>query len=279
VANTIAKVAAYLKDTVALNEVFKQKSLTMDIESPRVQFIGANVIKLPKITFDALGDYSRSTGHVANDIVLAWDTLTLAKDQGNKLMLDAMDDEEGLAANLIPYMNQYIRTVVVPTVDTYRFTKLVSGAGTTVELTSTSALIVSQIETAFKVLIEAEVDQEGLILYMSPTTWNLLNNASTITKYFTYGTMNDGTLDNRIAYFNGAKIVVVPAARFGADQQFLLVQPTSVVSVIKHNPATYFAEKTIPGFDGSEIDYRMYHDCFVLANRNKGVYAQVVTGS
>ena len=276
-ANTIAQVTAYLKDTVALNEVFKQKSLTMDIEAPKVQFIGSNVVKLPKITFGAgLGAYSRETGHVANDMTLAWDTLTLTQDKGNKLMLDRMDDEEGLASNLVPYMNEYIRTIVVPAVDTYRFSKLVSGAGTTVALTSTSALIVSQIEAAFQTFQENEVDLDGLVLYLNPTSFNLLNNASTIAKYFTYG-VSDGAIDNRIAYFNGAKIVVVPASRLGADTQFILVQPKSVTAIVKHNPASFFAEGSIPGFDGSEIDYRLYHDIFVIANKNKGIYAQVVT--
>ena len=30
-------------------------------------------------------------------------------------MLDAMEDEEGLGESIIPYVNEYIRKVVVPT--------------------------------------------------------------------------------------------------------------------------------------------------------------------
>ena len=43
-----------------------------------------------------------------------------------------MEDEEGLSASIIPYVNEYIRTIVVPAVDTYRFGKLAAGAGTIV---------------------------------------------------------------------------------------------------------------------------------------------------
>lgn len=272
-ANTIAVVAQYLKDAVALNEVFKQRSLTMDLEAPRVQFVGADTVKLPKITFGgALGTYSRATGHVANDITLAWQTYQLSQDKGNKLMLDAMEDEEGLSQTIIPYVNEYIRKVVVPAVDTYRFGKLAAGAGTIVySQTVAVADVIDKFAAALQALAENEVPTEGNIIYITPAVDTILQTSTDLAKYIHVGAFN-GNVDLQVRMYNGNKIVVVPAGRLGTGVNFIVVNPSSVMAVVKHNPASFFAQGSIPGFDGSEVDYRLYHDLFVISERNKGIY-------
>jgi hypothetical protein len=274
-ANSIAKVTQYLADPANLNAVYKASALTQDLEANEVKFIGANIVKLPKFSFGgALGTYNRATGHVANDITKAWDTYTLSQDKGNKILLDKMDDEESGAEGIIKAFNEYLRQVVVPAVDTYRFSTLVSNAGTTVEETSTAANIIDQLEAGFKSFEENEVPVEGSIIYMTPATKSFLQLSSDLSRYVSYGTFN-GQIDNRVMYFNGAKIVTVPSSRLGTDIQFILVQPKSVLSCVKHNPSKFWAE--IPGLDASQIDFRLYYDLFVIANKNKGVYVQDAT--
>jgi len=277
-ANTIAQVTQYLKDTVALNEVFKQRSLTMDIEQPKVQFVGANVVKLPKITFGAgLGTYSRATGHVANDMTLAWDTYTLSQDKGNKLLLDAMDDEEGLSASIVPYVNQYIRTVVVPAVDTYRFGKLAAGAGTIkYSITLDAATVIDKMQEAIETFLTNEVPAEGNIFYITPAMDTLLTTNSDISRRIEVGAWN-GNVDLKVRQYGGNKIVVVPASRLGTGVNFMLVNPDAVMGVVKHNPAAFFPQGTVPGYDGSEVDYRLYHDMFVIENKQKGIFASLST--
>lgn len=270
-ANTIALAVNYLKDAVALNEVFKQRSLTTDLEAQRVQWLSADTVKLPKITFGgALGTYSRATGHVANDITLAWDTFQLTQDKGNKLLIDRMDDEEGIGDGLISYTNQYIRTLVTPAVDTYRFSKMVSGAGTrALSQTVAAADVIDKFQTALETFATNEVPTEGNILYITPAVDTLLQLSTDLSKYIQVGAFG-GNADMRVRMFNGNKIVVVPASRLGSGINFILVNPSAVVGVVKHNPATLWEK--VPGYDGMQIDYRIYHDFFVLANRNKGVY-------
>ena len=67
--------------------------------------------------------------------------------------------------------------------------------------------------------------------------------------------------------YNGNKIVVVPAGRLGTGVNFIVVNGHSVMAVVKHNPAAFFAQGSIPGFDGSEVDYRLYHDLFVISGK------------
>jgi len=282
-ANTIALVTKYLADPNNLNAVYKAASLTADLEAPKVQFVGANVVKLPKLSFGAgLGTYSKSAGYTAMDVTKAWDSYTLSKDMGNKLLLDAMDEEEAAGegaeagTGIISFANEYIRQIVVPAVDTYRFTKIVAGAGTTKALTITAANAVDELETMFQTLEENEVPTEGLIIYMKPSVKTLLQTSTDLSRYVSYGTF-EGKIDNRVMYYNGARIISVPSARLGATVEFIGVHPSAVLSVVKHNPSYFFARGTYPGMDADEIDYRLYYDLFVVANKTKGIYLQTTT--
>lgn len=271
--NTIALAQAYLKDAVKLNQVAKEALLTGDLEANRVQFVGANTVKLPSITFGAgLGTYSRATGFVENDITLSWDTFTLSQDKGNSLKLDAMDDEEGLGQELVPYVNEYIRTVEVPEVDKYRLGVLATAAGTTEVETIALATAITQLMAGFETLKENEFPEEGLILYCTPAIDTLFQLSPELQRYIRVDEVRNGEVSTKVRYFNGAKIVVVPSNRMPAKANFILVHPSAQMSVVKHNPAHYYGVGTVPGFDGGQVDIRLYHDCFVIDNRKMGIY-------
>ena len=272
-ANTIALAVNYLADPSNLNAVYKAASKTADLEAERVQFLGANEVKLPKISFGAgLGDYDRATGYVAMDVTKAWDTYTLTQDKGNQLGVDVMDDEESKGQGVIQFANEYIRRIVVPAVDTYRFGKLVAGstnAATPAVLAADQ--VVDALLAGFQALEEAEVESERLIIYMTPAIRTLLMTDSQIQKYVSVGQWGN-SVDMNVEMFNGAKIVTVNSSRLGATTNFLIVDPSAVLSVVKHNPAHYFAAGTFPGKDSDLIDYRLYYDLFVIAERSDGIY-------
>lgn len=276
-ANSITKAVNYLADPQNLNAVYKASSKTIDLEANKVVFTGANSVKMPKYTFGgALGTYNRATGYVANDITKAWDTYTLSQDMGNELVLDVMDDEETRGEGIVKATNEYIRQVVVPAIDTYRFSKLVSGTGTTKALTLTAANIVDELLTAEATLTENEVPEEGRIIYMTAAKLNLLQSSSDITKYLGVRSA-EGALNMQVKTFNDAKIVVVPSGRLGASTEFLYIHPSAALSCVKHNPAYFFAAGTHRGLDADVVDYRMYYDLFVVTNKSKGIYYQTVT--
>lgn len=267
-----------MADPSNMNAVYKAAAKSIDLDTQKMQVLAANVVKLPVYTFGgALGTYDRDTGHVANAITKAWDTYTLSQDKGNKILLDPMDDEETLSEGIIKAFNEYIRQVVVPAVDTYKFGVLKTKAGTTAAETSTAANIVTQLLTAEKTLTENEVPEEGRIIYMTAATLQFLKSSSEVTKYLSTRTTEQG-LNLNVSFFNGAKIVTVPSGRLPADTQFIYIHPTAVASCVKHNPANFFAAGTIPGTDSAEIDYRLYYDLFAIENKTKGIYFQDNTG-
>lgn len=280
-ANSITLAVNYLADPQNLNAVYKAASKTVDLEANQMQILGANVVKLPKYSFGGvLGDYNRATGFVANDITKAWDTYTLSQDKGNQLLLDKMDDEESRGEGIVKATNEYIRQVVTPAVDTYRFGKLVAGTGTTKKLTLTAANILTEILTAEATLTENEVPEEGRILYIGAAKLQLLKQSTEITRYLSVKSQDDATgINTKFEYFGEAKIVVVPQARLGTDTQFLYVHPSAIISCVKHNPAYFFAAGAHSGADADLVNYRLYHDLFVVANKTKGIYLQTVTGT
>ena len=275
-ANTITLAVNYLADPSNLNAVYKASSKTADLEASRVQFIGADTVKLPKISFGAaLGTYDRALGFTAMDVTKSWDTYQLSQDKGNQILVDVMDDEESKGQGVIQFANEYIRRIVVPAVDTYRFGKLTTGAGTTnaiLDAAVTSETILDLLLASFEKFTEDEVENtEGLILYMTPAIETLLMSSTDIQKFVGMGEWN-GSIDTKVKMFNNAKIVVVPTARLGLDVDFMLVDPSAVLSVVKHNPAYFFAAGTHTGIDGDIINYRLYYDLFVIAERSAGIY-------
>ncbi len=290
---------AFLKDAVKLNEVAKENLLTKDLEANQVKFVGANTVKLPVIEYSyidtddgdtekdltTLSAYSRTTGFVPALLNLSWQDFTLTQDKGNSLKLDAMDDEEGLGQALIPFAEQYIRTLEVPAIDKYRLHKLVYEAGNVKDQKdgSTADKLYGLLMDAFAQLIDDEFSGEGLLLYVTPATDNLLQTSSLLSRFIRVDEFREGKVATKIRYFNDAKIIVVPESRYPAnfggeddlEIHFILIDPTSQLSVVKHRPANFYPEGTVAGFDGSQIDMRVYHDTFVLPQRDKGIYVAI----
>lgn len=273
--NTIAKITAYLADGENLNAVFRSASLTADLETNTIRFIGENAIKLPKITFasDTAGIVTRGSALEVKDVTQDWDTYVLSQDIGNSLRQDKMDEDEG-GLSIIAFANRYVIDVIVPTVDKYRLTKLAlnSNADTTKALAITTANSFSALSDAEDKMLDNEVQFAGSIIYLKSTAYSALKKSADFTRFINTGEWT-GAIKNEVKMYNDAKIQPIPAARWPySDLNFLVVNPTAQFSVVKHNSSTYYEK--VPGYTGSQIDYRMYHDCFVIPNRNKGIYAE-----
>ena len=87
-ANSIALATRYLP---LLDEVYKRSSRSAVLDSPNVQFIGGNAVKIFKTSMDGLADYSRNGGYVDGAVNGIWETLTLSQDRGRSFQIDRMD--------------------------------------------------------------------------------------------------------------------------------------------------------------------------------------------
>jgi hypothetical protein len=275
--NNIALIQNYLKDAEALAQVYKLASITMDLETPEVQFTGANTIKLPVVSFGGsatMGTVNRATGFVAKDVNLTWSAQTLTQYVGDALKLNRLDaNESGLTA--VKLVNEYIRQIEVPTIDKYRLQKLVEG-GTRVKLGAmpTKSTILGKLIDAFTYMAKKGV-QGQFILYVTPEIDAMFQQAPELQHQIVQGVWNN-QFETKVNLFKGAKFVVMPDDRkptlstAGKSFLFALVERSAQWSVKASENAEFY--QMVPGFDGSEIDISVYHDTAIHTNRVDGVY-------
>lgn len=288
-ANSIALAKAYLP---IVDGVYKRESRSaiLDAANANIRFIGANKVELFKPSLDGYGDYSRSAGFPTGSVTATWEELTLSKDRGVELKVDSMDSEETLGLAFGSLVSEFVRTKEVPELDAYRFSvyaaKAIAGTQkASADITVGTTDVPGLIDAADEVMQDAEVP-EGSILFISPKAYNGLKNK--ITRYLA----NEGDVQRQVEMYNDHRVIVVPQGRFntaitlydgstnfgfvptagGYKINFMLIHPTAVAQVVKHNPLRVFAPGEYQKGDMWAFQSRLYHDAFVLDNKLAGIY-------
>lgn len=288
--NSIALAEAYLP---LIDEVYKRESLTsrFDYTSDRVRFIGANVVQVYKATMDGLADYGRNTGFVQGSVNGAWETMQLGEDRGVSLTVDVLDNDETMGMAFGTLLSQFLRTQVVPELDAYRFAQMASftgiGKATATNITVGTTDVAAMLDTAEQVMGDAEVPLENRVCFMSETCYAALK--ENIARYLG----NDSRVSRDVTTYNGMPIIRVPKNRFntaitlndGSSSfgytvpastsypiNFMIVQPDSVVQIVKHVVPRIFSPEVNQTMDAWKLDYRIYHDIFQYENKQAGIY-------
>ena len=280
-----------------LDEIYKAGSLTarLDGMSKPVSFAGANVVKVFKTSVVGMGTYSRSTGYPVGDVTGTWETLTLATERGRELFMDREDDEETLGMAFGTLVGEYMRTAVIPEVDAYRFSKYASWSGieeVDTPATLSSSTVLAAIDTATEFMNGKQVPADGRILFVSETVQTFLNQA--VSRMYS----NEKAISTAVNEYNNMPVIMVPQTRFykgitldagasasaggyvktvstGRDINFLMVHPSAVLQVAKHDNLKLFDPDTNQDKDGWKVQYRLYHDAFVYENKVDGVYSHI----
>jgi len=283
-----------------LEEVYKSASLTafMDAKTKPVDFGGASAVNVFKTSMVGLGKYNRASGYPAGDVTGTWETLTLSKERGRAFSIDRMDDEESLGEAFGTLAGEFIRTQVVPELDAYRFSTYASFSGiqevATPAALDTGAKVLAAFDVAMGKLDEKEVPAEGRKLFLSSGCYNLLKGQLTRTL------STETSADRRVFEIDGVEVIPVPQTRFykgitlddgatsnaggfaktastGRDINFLLLHPSSVLQVTKLDSLKTFSPDVNQTADAWLIQYRIYHDAFVYANKKEGIYSHIAT--
>ena len=149
-ANTITLAKKY---AALLDEAYKENARTAVLESDASlarEGANANEIVIPKLTMDGLADYSRSSGYVAGDVSLSWQTVQFNYERGRMFSVDAMDNEESQSIAFGSLAGEFVRTKAVPELDAFRFASFAgtTGIGSASAALSTGADAVAAVRTA-----------------------------------------------------------------------------------------------------------------------------------
>lgn len=275
-----------------VDEIYKEQSATECLDTTSQPDVsGADEVQILKISTTGLGNYSRETGYPQGDVTASWETLQMTEERGKEFSIDRMDDEEMLGIAFGALTGSFVREQVVPELDAYRFAKYASTDGIYQKAENlTAKTVLEAIDEATRQMDEAEVPQNGRILFVSSELKPLLNNALTRTW------SNEGNVSTVLTMYNDMVVKYVPKGRFysktkindgssewgytkaedAKDINFMIIYPPSVVQVKKVMIPKIFDPDQNQEKDAWKFQFRLYHDAFVLDNKKQGVYLHTV---
>ncbi|HCT64275.1 MAG TPA: hypothetical protein DIC60_03230 [Lachnospiraceae bacterium] len=276
----------------------------MDSNAGQVKYTGGNEVKIPKLSVQGLGDYSRTGGYVDGSVTLAYETLAMTQDRGRKFLLDAMDvDETNFVTSAGNVMGEFQRTMLVPEIDAYRISKLATiamGVEGDVQAeygyTVSADTIISKIKTAIKGIREAGYDDEIDVLATYDTV-DAVEEAAL--GKLTATSFSQGGINTQVPQIDGCPLIAVPSNRMyteitlydgstlgqetggfikgttAKNINFLIVARNSPIAVTKQDKMRIFTPDTYQKANAWSIDYRRYHDIWVLDNRKNSIYVNI----
>ena len=285
-ANSIALFKKYIDK---LDEVYKQSSLTADLDadSTLVQAgANANEIIIPKLSMDGLGDYDRNSGYVQGDVTLTNETVQFNYERGRKFGVDRMDNAETAGVAFGRLGAEFTRTKATPELDAFTFAQIAGTTGiskATAGTYSTGADWLNALVTAESKMDNDEVPAEGRILYITPDGYNAIHAVDTNksrevlasfskivkvpqTRFYTAIDLYDGTTSGEEA---GG---FVKDSTNGKDINFLIVQKDAVIKYPR-----ILVNKVVSPDDNQQDDkwlffYRAYGLVDVYDNKVAGIY-------
>ena len=302
--NTLAAATIFMQQ---LDQIAVQDAVTgwMDANSGQVQYNGGKEVKIPKMTVQGLGTYDRDTGYVQGGVTLTYETREMTQDRGRKFQLDPMDINE---SNFIPtaaaVMAEFQRTYVIPEIDAYRISKIASETitankagmieyGYTPGAASTSAL--RKIKEGIKAIrslyngplvchatpdfiMELELELAGKITAVTFSQGGINTSVPAVdgvpivstpsNRMYTAITLNDGKTSSQEAggYAKGSK---------AKDINFFICPRTTPIAVTKQDVMRIFDPLVNQKLNAWQIDYRRFHDLWVLDNKLDSIYLNI----
>ena len=270
-------------------------SYDLTLSNREVQFINAEIIKLPTMTLSGYKDHNRqSLGFNAGTIGNSWIPKKLEHDSDVEFFIDPLDvDQTNLTLSMANVTNQFEEQQAIPEKDSYRFSKLYAEAvtyaanGAVVDHTALTALnILDWIDTQSAKMDDAGVPTDGRVLYLTSAAKTLLKSASGITRTISVGG-GSNSVNRNINRIDDMLIKTVPSGRFKTAYDFttgcvpavsakqinaMLIHPSCVVSRDNYSYINVFT----PGHDSRTADKYVYQnhyftDTFLLQQKAPGI--------
>ena len=302
--NTLAAATIFQQQ---LDKIAVQDAVTgwMDANAGQVKYNGGAEVKIPKMSVQGMGDYDRDNGYQKGSVTLEYETRKMTQDRGRKFQIDPMDvDESNFIPTAAAIMAEFQRTQVIPEIDAYRISKIASEVITAnkagmVEYnytpggTGTSALRkvkegIKAVRSSYNgplvihatpdFLMELELELAGKIRDTTfsqggiNTTVPGIDNVPIIStptnRMYTAITVYDGKTGGQEAggYTKGSK---------AKDINFLVIPRTTPIAITKQDIMRIFDPLTNQNANAWAMDYRRYHDLWILDNKLDSVFVNI----
>ena len=284
--NTVNYVTSFEQE---LKQKYTRELLTADLTTQNVVFVGAKKIKIPFIAVSGYKDHSRNGGFNRGTVENQFMEKELEFDRDVEFFVDAMDvDETNQALSAANITNTFEHEKAIPETDAYRLSKLYTDFNALGETATqdelTAATILEKFDTLMEEMDEAEVPEDGRILYVTPSIYTIFKQAEKITRMLEV--TRDTAVNRHVRALDDVKIKRIPSGRMKTAYDFtegftpastakqmnmILVHPSAVIAADKHAYINLWAPGSHTQGDGYLYQNRKYGDLFVLNTRSDGI--------
>lgn len=255
-----------------------------------IRWVNAKTVQIPRIDVTGMVDVDRdSIGDFTRQVDNSWETKTLQHDREFRTLVDPVDvDETNMAVTIANITRVFNDEQKIPEMDKYLASKLFAefeqygGVADETVLDVNNALQV--FDDLMEQMDEAEVPQEGRLLYVTPAVYTLLKNAEQIQRQLQV-TSNNGTVNRGVRSLDDVSLKRVPSSRMktvydftrgategaGARQiNMILIHPRSIITPQKYDFVSLDQPSARTG--GKYLYYeRKYWDVFAIERKVPGM--------
>lgn len=291
-----------------LDKVAIQEAVTgwMDANAGQVIYNGGAEVKIPKMSVQGLGDYDRDNGYQQGGVTLEYETRKMTQDRGRKFQLDPMDvNENNFVATAAAVMGEFQRMYVVPEIDAYRLSKIATEAitakkagmvtyGYTPGAEQTSAL--RKLKEGIKAVRNMGYNTP-LIVHATPDF--IMELELELAGKITAVTFSQGGINTQVPSVDGVPLISTPSNRMytaikindgktGGQEQggykkgdtakdinFMILPRTTPIAITKQDIMRIFDPTVNQKLNAWQMDYRRFHDLWVLDNKIDSVYLSI----
>lgn len=300
--NTLEYAAVFME---GLDQQLVENSTTgwMEDNAGQIQYNGGAEVKIPKMQMSGLGDYDRDGGFAKGAVTVTYETKEMTQDRGRTFQLDAMDvDETNFAAMAGNVMGEFQRTKVIPEIDAYRYSRIVGLAkakGKVKEYTPVKNEIFEKLMEDVTAVRDLAGDCAELVIAMNAKLAGRLDMEKGGTNVLQSGVFQQGAAELKVKEIDGCPIIRVPSARFQTEYTFydgvtesqtdggfaaasgaqeinwIVILRRAPIAVSKTDVTRIFDPMTNQNANAWKIDYRKYHDLWIMDNGMDGVLVSV----
>lgn len=308
-ANTLAEVKKQLTDIT--DEIAKSDALTSYMTPDSTLFkaaTSAGKFSVPTITTSGLGNYDKAKGAALGAVSTSFEDYSLRYDRARSFVLDGVDvmQNDGLLSTTA-VLAEFMRQEVIPEIDATRIATCASTAvtvGNTVSKAPAKASFLSDITAGVNKVRQGLhlKTTAGMKIHVNDAYQDILEMSSEYSRTKDIAT-GIRRLDTGVEMINQAEIIYTPSdymktaftyadaitstagsvpeggfapATDAKDVAALIVAPDVANGLVATEASQIFPMGSVPGVIGSQIDYRIFHDCLILKNKRPGVYAITV---
>lgn len=256
---------------------YVKQSLVASKLNSNFDFLGNKTVKVMTPQTVPMNDYTRTGTNRYGTPTEMEDTiqeLTCTQDKSFALTIDKGNfEDQGYQKVARRMASLQLAERAIPTMDKYMLEQLVENAGGSATGAMTKSNIFAAIAAGTTALDDAEAPESGRTLFINATNYALLRQSTEFQGLEKLG--NKAVGKGVVGEVDGMQVVKVPAGRWPAGVNFVIVHKDAAVAPVKIDDTKIHIDP--PGISGNLIEGRQYYDCFVFDAKKDGVYVNKTT--